>query len=271
MANTCGIMYSVEVTGRFYLPTYISPRRRLVSSTNILANSWADVLGEVMDTHICSTCKQEKPINEFYKRSDGRALSQCAECERKSILSRSYPPKMDGTLKCTTCGEEKKVTDFGLAKHHSTGRKSQCKKCEYAVQAKRRQGMNYPPKMEGTKICCVCKEEKSILEFHTLKTNKDGRMGACKKCDSMCKRISVLKNTYGMSVEEFESLYKDSKGKCKICGDPLDKWLNKLCIDHDHSTGKVRGILCRHCNLLIGNAKDNIDILKSAIEYLTSV
>jgi hypothetical protein len=57
--------------------------------------------------------------------------------------------------------------------------------------------------------------------------------------------------------------------KCAICGstDPARKdgdWD----VDHDHATGKVRGLLCHHCNIVIGSAQDNIDTLKAAIVYL---
>jgi hypothetical protein len=59
-------------------------------------------------------------------------------------------------------------------------------------------------------------------------------------------------------------MLEDQKNRCAIC----KKDNKKLCIDHDHSTGIVRGALCTTCNSLLGMAKDNIQILKSAIEYL---
>ncbi len=67
----------------------------------------------------------------------------------------------------------------------------------------------------------------------------------------------------GLPLTDRDALLEKQKHKCAICGD--DK---KLCIDHDHGTGKVRGLLCTDCNLSLGRFKDNIDILSKAITYL---
>lgn len=69
---------------------------------------------------------------------------------------------------------------------------------------------------------------------------------------------------YGLTKEEHEALLLQADNKCGIC----KMELTKSYIDHDHSTGKVRGVLCMHCNTVLGHAKDSIETLKSAIEYL---
>jgi len=56
--------------------------------------------------------------------------------------------------------------------------------------------------------------------------------------------------------------------KCAICHKDIKIDARSTCVDHDHSTSKIRGILCRKCNLLLGHAEDNIEVLKSAITYL---
>lgn len=70
---------------------------------------------------------------------------------------------------------------------------------------------------------------------------------------------------YGLTEEQFHSLLKSQSGLCKICKTPTDKTLH---IDHCHTTGRVRGLLCFRCNNLLGSAKDNPDILQAAIQYL---
>jgi hypothetical protein len=56
---------------------------------------------------------------------------------------------------------------------------------------------------------------------------------------------------------------------CRICGTDNPGGRGKVfSVDHDHQTGKVRGLLCHHCNVGLGNFKDSIDILKKAISYL---
>ena len=76
---------------------------------------------------------------------------------------------------------------------------------------------------------------------------------------------------YGLSIERYESILEDQKNKCAICGTGLVATDNKLAvahIDHDHATKEIRGLLCRHCNLLLGHAKDSVEILKRAVVYL---
>lgn len=75
---------------------------------------------------------------------------------------------------------------------------------------------------------------------------------------------------YNMSYDDYKNMLNIQNGKCLICGSngDLDKPYRPLMIDHNHTTGKVRGLLCSHCNFLIGQAKDDVKILKSAIKYL---
>lgn len=70
---------------------------------------------------------------------------------------------------------------------------------------------------------------------------------------------------YGLSVEGYQELLTRQNGKCSICITELKK---KPCVDHDHKTGVVRGLLCRNCNTILGQAKDSISILEATIQYL---
>lgn len=78
-----------------------------------------------------------------------------------------------------------------------------------------------------------------------------------------------LKYLYGLSLEEYNRLLEASNYCCNICSKQLDIVANKnLAVDHCHDTKVVRGILCKSCNLLIGFAYNNIDILEKTIIYL---
>jgi hypothetical protein len=55
---------------------------------------------------------------------------------------------------------------------------------------------------------------------------------------------------------------------CAICGKTIKENGKALAIDHDHKTGNVRALLCSTCNLMLGFANDNLDVLKKAVEYL---
>lgn len=73
---------------------------------------------------------------------------------------------------------------------------------------------------------------------------------------------------YRLTIAEFDSLFLGQGSRCGICGSESPIGQKHWHIDHDHSTGKIRGILCYYCNLLLGHAKDNTAILRAAIEYL---
>jgi len=72
------------------------------------------------------------------------------------------------------------------------------------------------------------------------------------------------KKFYGITIVEKNELYKIQNGECLICGEKK----NILVIDHNHKNQKIRGLLCRNCNSMIGMAKENLKILYSAIKYL---
>jgi len=78
-----------------------------------------------------------------------------------------------------------------------------------------------------------------------------------------------LKSNHGLSITEFDNLLLAQDNKCLICGQPLDLLNPKLIhIDHNHLTGKVRGILCNKCNMAIGLLRDNPEYIRNALEYL---
>ena len=75
-----------------------------------------------------------------------------------------------------------------------------------------------------------------------------------------------LRSRYGITIETYNEMVAATGGRCPICLCRVRKW----CVDHDHLTGKVRGVLCSVCNYGLGHfARDDIVILKRAIEYLT--
>ena len=80
---------------------------------------------------------------------------------------------------------------------------------------------------------------------------------------------SRLKSTYGIDLHEFRRLLAYQNNCCAICGDHVDELNKKICVDHCHKTGKIRGLLCLNCNYGLGHFKDNIDNLYNAIDYLT--
>lgn len=77
-----------------------------------------------------------------------------------------------------------------------------------------------------------------------------------------------LKTQYNLSIDDYTKMLEKQNFKCYGCKITVSELGKNLVIDHNHKTGKIRGLLCQHCNLLLGNAKDNIEILQNLIEYL---
>ena len=78
-----------------------------------------------------------------------------------------------------------------------------------------------------------------------------------------------MKRLYGITPVDYAQMLVQQGYRCAICG--MEDWANlhgKLYPDHDHSTGKIRGLLCHQCNIALGAAGDNVSRLKAMIEYL---
>lgn len=129
----------------------------------------------------------------------------------------------------------------------------------------------------GFKFCTGCKTNKPVDEFYKDPRKVDGLQHYCKACKSKRGKAEYKRNPlrrkersfinkYNLSLDEIEVMRIKQNGLCAVCGKPN----NKMVVDHDHATGKVRGLVCPKHNNLLGMADDNIDILKSAISYLES-
>lgn len=75
---------------------------------------------------------------------------------------------------------------------------------------------------------------------------------------------------YGITKEEYLEIFRKQNGKCRICRVLHLELTRGLYVDHDHETGKVRGLLCNKCNWLLGNCGENTKILERAIQYIRS-
>lgn len=151
--------------------------------------------------------------------------------------------------------------------------------------------------MKTVKSCTKCQNIKYLDEFYWANKSKTILASACKQC---CKKESVqnrkkdplrkikqqayakknpdklknnqLKTTYGITLIQYQTLLKKQNNVCAICeNEETVIWNNKpnyLCVDHCHSTKKIRGILCRDCNAALGKFQDSPDLLRKAATYL---
>jgi len=116
-----------------------------------------------------------------------------------------------------------------------------------------------------TKVCTKCKEEKPFGDFYKRKARKKGRVSRCKECvknhrrkqntwpeSKFHRRNRHLEYTYGITLEDWERMFADQHGCCGLCGKHQSELEMSLAVDHRHSDGKVRGLLCNQCNLKLG-------------------
>ena len=130
--------------------------------------------------------------------------------------------------------------------------------------------------------CKRCGENKLLTEYYKTTDRKSGHKTICKSCikadpltDKRKKQMKEygaayhLKKTYNLTQEDYNLKLKEQNHKCGICGiDELEAPKQKLCVDHCHTTGKIRGLLCHNCNVSIGLLKESINTLSKAIAYL---
>lgn len=160
---------------------------------------------------------------------------------------------------CNRCKEEKNFTEFYKNSNASDGLKSICKSCT-SKTAKQYYDKNAVKERNRAKTTYFLNKE----------TISNKRKEQWKVNESRRKKNRL--KPYNITQEELDLLFLNSDYKCNICGlskeDHFKLYKRDLYIDHCHVTNKVRGILCHHCNLGLGNFKDSTSLLSKAIIYL---
>ena len=128
------------------------------------------------------------------------------------------------------------------------------------------------------KKCCTCNEIKPLEEFF-WKVKNQTKESVCKSCSGKRAknwreankhklRDTAYKRKFGITLEEYEAKLKNQKYCCAICGTHQNKLGLRFAVDHNHTTGEVRDLLCGQCNVAVGMVKEDITILSSMISYL---
>jgi hypothetical protein len=127
--------------------------------------------------------------------------------------------------------------------------------------------------------CTRCGAFKALEEFAENSRYKSGRTATCKQCLSATARSSYdpdyrrqrhYMRMYGITIAEYDSMLRRQHGKCVICQTDSPGRHGRFDVDHCHTTGEVRGLLCSNCNRGLGLFKDNANYLLAASNYLTN-
>jgi hypothetical protein len=147
---------------------------------------------------------------------------------------------------CTKCGADKPIEDYRPDPRYRGGRKRICRECERPYSAKHRNTPAFRQK---------AREDRASGKLLAMERRKR------------------LRHRFGISIAEYDAMLAAQQGLCAICGRPPDATsrnpqINRLHIDHDHTTGRVRALLCCLCNWGIGHFQESPVLLDKAAAYL---
>jgi len=193
----------------------------------------------------CPVCNIEKPLDQFHRcrsRRDG-VNSTCIDCRKikrhndskhKTAARRAEALMLLGNEQsCVRCGQAKSLADYTPHATSRTGISKKCRSC----------------------IAVAATKERPVT--------RDARY----RHDMALKRLGITRQTY-------DQMHLRQNGVCAICQRPETRVIRgklaTLCVDHDHATGKIRGLLCGRCNAGLGLLGDTIASIETALSYLKS-
>ena len=225
-------------------------------------------------------------------------LSKTGE-QTRLLANRFDGGALDGRVKrCPTCAGAFRLDLFHRNRCTKDGRDWECAACANRrvrewTAAHGRRGL---PLQTGTKRCAICKSVKHITLFATNRTHTDGRTYQCRKCLSAVQRqwrrvnpdraraqkrrhyiryrehyrwVQILKK-YNLTSAEYARILRKQGGGCAICGCGPTPPRRYLDVDHDHFSGRVRGLLCSRHNHGIAKFNDMPHELIAAARYISS-
>jgi hypothetical protein len=197
------------------------------------------------------------------------------------------------TKKCTKCGEIKPLEQFSKSVKTKDGKQHKCKQCHSQYSKQHRILNGDKLRASSLKYYHNNRDKQIIKGKEYRKNNKDKTQKYKKEYTKKNRGIILdkqsvyrkkpatkqqilknhLKTNYNLTLEQYDKMVLDQNGVCAICGKPETRLSNngvvtRLCVDHNHKTGKVRKLLCHRCNSSIGQFEDDVGLLNKAIQYL---
>lgn len=187
-------------------------------------------------------------------------MSKVRPCERCGTA-----PKEPGAGKryCQPCREISKMSAIQRGREAAKLSREAIAREQPKVSTIQRR-KDAPP---GTTWCPRCCQYLKLSQFPKATDRKSGIKTHCRDCYSNILHEHWVKRRFDLTADEYSTLLERQGGVCAICKtEPKRK---RLAVDHDHKTMRVRGLLCTMCNhKVLGGAKDDVEILRSAVAYL---
>ncbi|AYV26896.1 MULTISPECIES: endonuclease VII domain-containing protein [Streptomyces] len=175
---------------------------------------------------------------------------------------------VDGAKRCSRCKTRKPRAEFAANRSMKDGLQAYCRACQAEQHRVRQEAKGRTVRARvvvpsGHKRCPQCEEIKPYSEWEPNKTSSDGWASYCRVCRAQRNRASYFKRKYGITEAERDGMIAAQGGNCLLCRTaPAEH------VDHDHQTGKVRGVLCFSCNAALGQFKDRPDVIRRAAAYV---
>lgn len=219
----------------------------------------------------CGRCRQDLPVTEFYrnrKAKDGLQYA-CKACT-KAYADNPGPPRrrlireydVGGELaakQCSRCDTVKPVDEFSAMSSAGDGLQPACRACS------RSYSKAYHADPEKREDYLAKKRLRYEANAEEIRAKARESYRANPERFALASRRHLMKKKYGLTLEDFDRMVADQDSKCAICRSVFD---GRPHVDHCHSTGGMRELLCSRCNLAIGQFEDDPDLLRSAAGYV---
>lgn len=157
--------------------------------------------------------------------------------------------------RCIICDELKEFREFHKALDKPDGHRNDCKLCRKTKKQKD----------NHVKRCATCNVVKpNTKEYFYLHLSTGITRSVCIPCYNVKSKANHLITRYNLSLSDYKLKLIEQDNKCVICG--LASY--RLVVDHNHTTGQIRSLLCDGCNTGLGSFKENKEFLMNAIKYI---
>lgn len=213
----------------------------------------------------CPTCNVIKAADGFGREIAARSglASRCKACCRVRQLEVAQT-LIRKEKRCSACKSTKPIAEFHNNRTSRDGHDARCKTCTARTREHLSTRKIIPV---SEKRCLGCKQTKPAGMFNNNRYRKDGLTEHCRECATHRRRISK----FGLTAERFSAMKASQKGLCAACRrkpEPLHNTQEGLVIDHCHTSGRVRGLLCGQCNFAVGHLQDSPERAYALWQYL---